>query len=190
MAARSVVAKQFLALIEPLKISIERFAQLQAWSKHQAGDIVQEAVMTAWREFHRFELGTDFRAWIFRILINTVYSFNKKSNRARKLSSNVPVEDVDAVMERENAWASVLQSPEKVFDSLDERLVSALQALSIDEKQCLLLRILEGLSYKEIATLLEMPMGTVMSHVHRARLKLRERLTDMAVELNLVGGAF
>ena len=180
-------AQCFVRLLQPLRAAIERYALRNAWNRSQAHDIVQEATMIAWREFGRFQTGTDFRAWLFRILVNTVYSFNKKSSRENRHSSAIPTDDLDKVMQRESAWASVLEQPQRIMESLDERLVGAIKRLAGDERQCLLLRLLEGFSYKEIASLLHMPMGTVMSHVHRARMKLREQLADLAVEHRLVG---
>lgn len=179
-------AQEFLALLEPIKSSVERYALRSAWDREAAHDIVQEAVMIAWREFHRFERGTDFRAWMFRILVNSIFSSNKKTGRDRKRGSALPVDELDGVMARESAWASVLEEPERIMESLDERLMSAVSQLSVDEQQCLLLRLLEGFSYKEIASYLSMPMGTVMSHVHRARKKLREQVAALAVEHGLV----
>lgn len=185
-AGSTDVARQFLVLLEPHKESIARYALRNAWNREQAQDIVQEAVMTAWREYHRFEQGTDFRAWIFRILVNTIYSFNKKTSRENRHSSSIPIEDRDDVLQRNNAWSSVLEEPERILESLDDRLVSAIAKLSTDERQCLMLRLLEGFSYKEISAFLCKPMGTVMSLVHRARMKLRDRLADLAVEHRLV----
>ncbi|MCZ6651658.1 MAG: sigma-70 family RNA polymerase sigma factor [Planctomycetota bacterium] len=186
MTGRPGRAQEFLVLLEPIKVRIERYALRSAWNREQGQDIVQEAVMTAWREFHRFEQGTDFRAWVFRILINTIYSFNKKTGRDRKHGSAVPIENLDGVLERESAWASVLEDPARILESLDERLAGAIGELRNAERQCLLLRLVEGFSYKQISSLLSMPMGTVMSHVHRARIKLREQLADLAVEQRLV----
>ncbi len=186
MGGRANAAQDFLALLEPVKASIERYALRSAWNREQAQDIVQEAVMTAWRKFHGFEQGTDFRAWIFCILLNTIYSFNKKTSRDRKRVSSLRVEDLDGVLQRESAWASVLEEPARILESLDERLVSAIRELSNDEQQCLLLRLVEGFAYKQISALLALPMGTVMSHVHRARMKLRESVAELAVERRLV----
>ncbi len=185
-AGSTDVAHQFLVLLEPHKESIARYALRNAWNREQAQDIVQEAVMTAWREYHRFELGTDFRAWMFRILVNTIYSFNKKTSRENRHSSSIPIEDGDDVLQRNNAWSSVLEEPERILESLDDRLVSAIAMLSTDERHCLMLRLLEGFSYREISAFLCKPKGTVMSQVHRARMKLRERLADLAVEHRLV----
>lgn len=186
LAGRLDPAQEFLALLDPVKVSLERYALRCAWNKDQAADIVQHAVMTAWREFYKFQKGSYFRAWVFRILINTIFSFNKKTHRDRKKKTSLPMEHLDGVLERESAWAGILQDPEKILESLDERLVHAIAELSRDEQHCLLLKLLEGFTYKEIAAYLTMPMGTVMSHVHRARLKLREQLADLALEQRLV----
>lgn len=186
LAGRLDPAREFLALLDPIKASVERYALRSAWNKDQAADIVQQTVMTAWREFHKFQEGTCFRAWIFRILMNTLFSFNKKTHRDRKNKMPLPMEHLEGVLERESAWAGILEDPEKILESLDERVVSALSELSLDEQHCLLLKLLEGFTYKEISAYLTMPMGTVMSHVHRARLKLREQLADLAIEQRLV----
>ena len=93
---------------------------------------------------------------------------------------------MDGVLARESAWAGVLEDPERVLESLDERVVTALTELSLDEQHCLLLLLIEKFTYKEISAYLSLPVGTVMSHVHRARSKLRERLADLAIEHRLV----
>lgn len=186
MTRRDAAEREFLDLLAPLRLSIERYALRNAWNQQQASDIVQEAVMTAWRQYGRFEPGTDFKAWMFRILVNTIYSFNKKTRRDRQLRVAAPVEELDWALERENSWPVILEDSGQVLEQLDDRLVAALDSLSADERQCLLLRLLEGFTYKEISGLLDMPLGTVMSHVHRARLKLRERLSALAVEMGLI----
>lgn len=186
MTRRDAAEREFLDLLAPLRLSIERYALRNAWNQQQASDIVQEAVMTAWRQYDRFEPGTDFKAWMFRILVNTIYSFNKKTRRDRQLRVAAPVEELDWALERENSWPVILEDSGQVLEQLDDRLVAALDSLSADERQCLLLRLLEGFTYKEISGLLDMPLGTVMSHVHRARLKLRERLSALAVEMGLI----
>ena len=186
LAGRAAPAQEFLALLEPLKVRIERYALRSAWNREQGQDIVQEAVMTAWREFHRFEKGSNFQAWVFRILINTLYSFNKKTNRDQKHGSAVPIESLDGVLQRESAWASVLEDPARILESLDDRLAGAIGELRHDERQCLPLRRVEGFTYKAIPSLFSMPWGTVMSHVCRAVLNPPEPLADLAVEQRLV----
>ncbi len=188
MGRTGTSSHEFLALLEPIRDGLYRYARQMAWQSDQAPDILQEAVMTAWREFGRFERNTNFKAWMFRILINTIYRLNKRVARHRAASLDEASMDASVVMEREDTWSMLLDSPERLTELLDERLVQALDRLGADERQCLLLRLLEGFSYKEIAAMLEIPMGTVMSHVHRGRRKLRERLSGLAMEEGVLKG--
>lgn len=149
-------------------------------------DIVQETCMTAWREFGRFERGTNFRAWMFQILVNTVFSLNKRARRRREIPLEEAAGDLHTVLEREEAWSHVLERPDTLMDLLDDRLVRSLGQLGSDERQCFLLRLLPGFAYKEIAAMLNIPLGTAMSHVHRARMKLRENLASLALERGLI----
>lgn len=179
-------AKSFLDLLEPVRHALYRYANHAAWRKDEAADIVQEAVMTAWRKFGQFQPGSNFRAWMFQILVNTLYRFNRRVGRQRELPVSESGFDAYESLEREEAWSVLLDEPDQLADLLDERLVQALDELAAGERQCLLLRLLEDFSYKEIAAMLQMPMGTAMSHVHRARMKLRESLAGMAVEMGWV----
>jgi len=179
-------ARGFLDLLEPIKDSLYRYALRNSWGDDQAGDILQEAVMTGWREFHRFEAGTNFKAWMFRILINSIYRLNKKVARHGGPQLDEVHEEQHSDVDKISDWFSILETPDKLNDLLDERLVQALDKLGSDEKQCLLLRLLEDFSYKEIAALMDIPVGTAMSHVHRGRIKLRDELAALAVEHGLL----
>ncbi|MFQ5414478.1 MAG: sigma-70 family RNA polymerase sigma factor [Phycisphaerae bacterium] len=182
-------AADFLALLDPHKDSLARYAHRSAWRPADAPDILQDTVTTAWREFHRFRIGTNFRAWVFKIMVHMVYKANRRHGLERGAVRVEDLEIEDVSLEREDAWQSVLASPERVMQGLDERLLEALRALGVDERQCLLLRLIEGFTYREISDLLDVPLGTVMSHVHRARIALRERLATLAIERRLVKGA-
>jgi RNA polymerase sigma-70 factor (ECF subfamily) len=171
-------ANHFLRMLEPLRDALYRFALRNVWSKDQAGDAVQEAVLVAWSQFDKFAQGTNFRAWMFRILLHTLYRLNRKFGRGRRGESV----DGEALAAPPPGWASILENPQRVFEDLDERLTGAIAELGDTERQCLLLRLLEDFSYREIADMLDLPVGTVMSHVYRARLKLRAKLTDLAAE--------
>lgn len=184
--SRKHSAKTFLELLEPMRDGLYRHARRSLWRAEQADDVVQEAVMTAWREFHRFDIGTNFSAWMFRVLVNTILTANKKVKRRREVAFEDGTPDMIATIEREETWSELLADPERLADLLDARLVKALSRVSDDERQCLLLRTIGEFSYKEIASMLEMPLGTAMSHVHRARIKLREELAAMAVEEGIV----
>ncbi len=185
MAGRRDKAK-FLSLLQPNRDSLYRFAARNVWNKDQVTDILQDAVMTAWTQFPRFEEGTNFRAWVFKILLNTIYRYNRKHGRSKEHAFEDEVFNVENVAEKSPPWPSILQEPERVMQGLDDRLVTALETLAPTERHCFLLRLLEDFSYKEISDQLNIPIGTVMSHVYRARLKLRERLAALAAEEGLV----
>ena len=178
-----------MEMLTPLRDPLYRYARRGAWRGDEAGDIVQEAVMTAWREFGRFEHGTNFRAWMFKVLVNTIFRFNKRLSRRRETPLDENVVDVYTTLEREDTWSMLLHDPDKLTQLLDERLAHALDRLGPSERQCLLLRLLEGFSYREISEMMRIPLGTVMSHVHRARIKLREALAALAIERGWINEA-
>lgn len=178
--------KEFLDLLEPIKDSLYGYAYRSVWRKDQIGDVIQEAFLAGWREFGRYQSGTNFRAWMFQILINTIFRLNKRERRNREIPLEDEQCDLHATLEREDAWSALLGRPDRLIELLDERLVHSLERLGPDEHQCFLLRILEDFSYKEIANMLNIPLGTVMSHVHRARMKLREELAALAVEYGFI----
>ncbi len=179
-------SKAFLQQLEPLRHQLYGYACRALNRADAVPDALQEVVLTAWRELPRFEPGTNFRAWVFRIMVNTVFNFNKREARVRIVAGADSPLDVEAALDHENEWAMILEDPSRLRDVLDTRLVQALDALGANERQCFLLCTLENFSYKEIAHMLDVPLGTVMSHIHRARMKLRQHLTGLALERRLV----
>jgi len=176
----------FVRLLEPIKDSLYSYARRMLWNREQAADVVQDAVLTAWRSFDKFERGSNFKAWVFRILVNTIFNVNRRTQRRKEYEFADRWSDAFLSAEREDAWSVLLHRPDMLLQMLDERLVAALDRLSEDERQCFLLHQLEGFTYREIAAMLDMPLGTVMSHMHRARKQLRERLASLAVEQGLI----
>ena len=127
---------------------------------HRAEDLVQETLLSAWRHFEQFEPGTNCRAWLFRILINVR---NREFNKRRVLAEIVSIDDVQ------------LHDPEKISASAE--INSALNNLSSEHREILMLSVVEGFSIKEVAAILGVPAGTVMSRLSRARARLREALS-------------
>lgn len=193
MRSPATRARDFLALVEPLRDVLYRHARRAAAREDDAADLVQEAVLVAWREFERFEPGTNFRAWIFRILVQITMRHNRRCGRRREVTLATDDEPIDAdplaMLEREEAWQMLLGDAERLMEVIDDRLARALRALDDTARQCLLLRLHAGFSYREIASILGVPLGTAMSHVHRARLRLREELAAVAVERGWIRGA-
>jgi RNA polymerase sigma-70 factor, ECF subfamily len=131
----------------------------------EAEDLSQEVFLQAWKSFARFERGTNCRAWLYRIL------WNVNQQRLRK---KVPV---SLGSEGEARIAETLTAEEPTPTEIrDEEIASALEALSSEHRQILLLSDVEEFTYKEIATILRVPIGTVMSRLSRARSALREKV--------------
>jgi RNA polymerase sigma-70 factor (ECF subfamily) len=141
---------------------------------HDAEDIVQEAYLRAFKFFNGYE-GGDARAWVLKIVRNTSYSFLEK-NRLAHLAEEFDEKIHTASTEQPGAEAALLQSA-------DSRMLrEALDELPVNFREVLVLRELEGMSYKEIAEVMDVPMGTVMSGLARGRAQLRERLLRMRAE--------
>ncbi|MFZ0634609.1 MAG: sigma-70 family RNA polymerase sigma factor [Candidatus Acidiferrales bacterium] len=141
---------------------------------HDAEDIVQEAYLRAFKFFGGYQ-GGDARAWVLKIVRNTSYSFFEK-NRPADLAEEFDETIHSAGTEQPGAEAALLQ----LADS--RMLREALDELPVNFREVLVLRELEGMSYKEIAEVTGAPIGTVMSGLARARGQLRERLLRMRGE--------
>jgi RNA polymerase sigma factor (sigma-70 family) len=138
---------------------------------HDAEDVVQEAFLRAFKFFSGFH-GEDGRAWLLTIVRNTFYTWLQQ-NRRHELTT-----DLDEVQEVE----SHDPSPEAILQqNIDHALLrEALEALPVEYREVVILRELEGFSYKEIADLADMPIGTVMSRLARARKRLQQFLSERA----------
>lgn len=172
--------EQFVRLLEPERDALWRFAARMSWDRATAEDSLQEAVMIAYRKFETFTLGTSFKAWMFRILANVILNANHRTRR--HLQRHVSPERLDLIesLEREQVYQDVLADPDQVLEHVTDPVRRAVQSLPPHERMVFLLRAAEGFRYKEIAALLDIPMGTVMSHLFRARGRLRETLADYA----------
>ncbi len=149
-----------------------------------AEDLVQETYLNAFRALDRFEEGTNLRAWLFRILNNAFIS----QYRRRKRRPSSSLEDVSEFYLYDHLadgrTASGTESPEReVLERIgDERVLQALEELPVEFRQVSLLADVEGFSYREIADILGIPIGTVMSRLYRARRRLQKALWQEAQE--------
>jgi RNA polymerase sigma-70 factor, ECF subfamily len=151
-------------------------AALQLTKHNQdAEDLVQESIARACAAFHRFTPDTNVRAWLHRILLNTFINGYRKRQREPLLT--VPsVEDLSGA-ERYGFAASSMSAEDAVLSKIPaDRLVTALQTLPEEFRQVLYLIDVEGFSYRETAVIMNTPLGTVMSRLHRARTSLRTGL--------------
>jgi RNA polymerase sigma-70 factor (ECF subfamily) len=151
-----------------------------------AEDLVQETFLRAYRGFHQFEPGTNLKAWLYRILTNTFINSYRKKQREPQTDSLDETEDW-YLYSRMAERGTEPSAETSVIESLpDEDVQEALSSLPEQFRIAVLLADVEGFSYKEIAEITEVPIGTVMSRLHRGRKALEKRLWDVVRERGLV----
>ena len=163
----------FEELAMPLFDSLYNFAHWLTQDRDEAEDLVQETYAKALRGFGSFQPGTNFRAWIFRILRNTFLT----SRTGLAATRTVPLESED---EQEQTVAVSRETPESILlEQAGQQLVqAALEQVPVIYREVLLLCDVEEMSYQEIAETLGVPLGTVMSRLYRARKALRVALQE------------
>ena len=170
MSNANLPVDSFEALAMPLFDSLYNFAQWLTHDRDEAEDLVQETYAKALKGFKSFQPGTNFRAWIFRILRNTFLT----SRTGLMAAATVPLGSEDD----ESALPIITETPESLLlERADQqRVQAAIEGLPLKFREVVLLCDLEGMAYQEIAETLAIPIGTVMSRLARARNALRQEL--------------
>jgi len=170
--------QEFMPLID----SLYNFAYRLTLDEDDANDLVQETYLKAYRFFDSYEQGTNAKAWLFRILKNSfINEFRKKSKEPSKVDYNevetfYNSDDVD-----ENITADL--RVESIQEMIGDEVANALNALAVDFRTIIILCDLEGFTYEEMSKILDIPIGTVRSRLHRARNLLKEKLKNYATSM-------
>ena len=175
----------------PLLDSLYGAALRMTRNPADAEDLLQETMLRAYRAFDRFEPGTNLKAWLFRILTNAyINTYRKRQREPLKVSSD-ELGDFDLYQQLKDHDSDFGQSAEsQVLDGLlDSDIVEALDELPEQFRLAVILSDLEGFSYAELAEIMDVPMGTVMSRLHRGRKALQKRLWNIAREKGIVKGS-
>jgi RNA polymerase sigma-70 factor (ECF subfamily) len=150
--------QEFEWIAMPHLAALLRVARRLTPEPTSAEDLVQETMLLAWRGFRGFERGTNARAWLFRIMFNVFHGQGRRELRSPELS--------------------LLDVRPRFQEAIE--IAEALNALSLEQRTVLLLCVVEGFTCREAAGILDLPIGTVMSRLSRARQELRESLAPMA----------
>jgi RNA polymerase sigma-70 factor (ECF subfamily) len=150
--------------------------------ERQAEDLVQDSLVKAYRFFHRFEEGSNIKAWLFKVLVNTFYNTIRKEKNQHRLELEA---ELDSHYERFLSASTVTgqRAEEALLDRMVvEKLRAEVESLPEEFRAAVLLCDLYDFSYKEIAEILGCPVGTVMSRLYRGRRLLQKRLYSYALE--------
>jgi RNA polymerase sigma-70 factor (ECF subfamily) len=165
----NVSVEDFEAVAMPHFADLYRTAKWLAQSAAEAEDLVQEVFLEAWKAYHRFQPGTNCRAWLFKILFHHLHHFRRRWIKASKV-------DAFEGLEQDNI-AAESPVPEEIRD---EDILLALEKVPVEFREVVLMADVQEFSYKEVAEVMRIPLGTVMSRLSRGRKLLRLELSDVA----------
>lgn len=168
---------------------MESYCRRSVHRVSEAEDILQNAVLKAYRDFDRYSVGTNFRAWIFKYLNLEILAGNRSVARQTHdiltFEPSIPSCPVHAL--EQVSPEKLPEAPEIALDECEDELAKAIWELNPAERSVILLYAVGSFKYREIASILELPIGTVMSHLSRGRKHVRGRLAEWSREHNLVG---
>ena len=169
--------KEFIGWLDACRKPLMNYIRYVLWNKEQLEDAFQNTALEGWKKFASFS-GDDkwFRVWMFHIANYVVRNLNRAHKKTEELK-DLFRENVEAVAPETQLSVDSLVA---VLDTMEDKVKESVVALPDNERQVFLLRAMTGFSYEEIAKILDMPIGSVMGYLARARVKLRENLYEYA----------
>jgi RNA polymerase sigma-70 factor (ECF subfamily) len=168
---------EFVALLDRYRAELFRYVARNVWNDSVIEDVFSSAVLAAYKQLDKFEAGTNFRAWMYRIVTNKCYVANREFKR---MSIDIESVDESHFAVQPELERRMLDDPEWFLEACSDELHRAMRQLSTNERSCFLLLTIAKCSYKEIAGILEIPVGTVMTHLARGRKRMRRLLAEYA----------
>lgn len=168
-----------LPLLDAIYAGAFRLTRNQA----DAEDLVQETFAKAYRAFQSFEEGTNLKAWLYRILTNTFINQYRKNQRGPAIDPTEQIEDWQMAKAERHTSGGLKSAETEALENLpNDAINNALNSIPEEFRNAVYMADVDGFSYKEIAEIMNTPVGTVMSRLHRGRKMLRELLEDYAYE--------
>jgi len=166
----------------PLSNALFNFAYHLTLSEADADDLVQEAYFKAFRFIDSYEVGTNPKAWLFKILKN---AFINKYRKETRQPNKVNIDDINSRQDDENSpYSTYTDLRTEMFDKMmGDEVTIAIDSLQVDARTVILLSDIEGFTYEEISKIVNIPIGTVRSRLFRARNTLKKRLMEYASSL-------
>jgi len=189
--ARGGSAEAFESLVRLHQERVFSLICRQVRDEGLAADLTQDVFFQAWRKIENYDGRAKFSTWLHRIALNAVVSHHRKVTAEKRGGASVPLSFGAEEMQEPGAdhrpGLAAITRPDQLAEvaELHSRVLDAIEALEPEFRQSVLMRDVDGLSYEEIAELLEISVGTVRSRIHRGRSKLRQvlaKLVDMAPE--------
>ena len=170
----------FQALVERYQDRVYNSVHRMVNSREDARDIVQDAFLKAYENLSQFRGASSFYTWLFRIAVNLALTFRRRSRRLKLVR---PIDESPEVDVARSQAGRLTESPESAMETAErDRLIgAALESLDGEHRAAVVLRDIEGLDYRTISDILDLPTGTVKSRIHRARMMLRDQLQDLIV---------
>jgi RNA polymerase sigma-70 factor, ECF subfamily len=171
-------AERFVAHLQPIQRQLEVFCFRALNRREDVQDTLQAAIANAYRDFDLYAEGTNFRAWIYRYVTFESLNRNRASRKLAVPFDQCELSELASQHIDHFRWESLMDSPQELLDQFDECVMHQLVKLDETSRRVLLLRAIGEFKYREIAEILDIPIGTVMGLLARARVELRQGLAS------------